>query len=138
MGGLRTKMPLTRVTCTIASLSIAGIPPFNGFWSKLLIVMAAFQAGLYGVAGITIIVSFVTLVSFLKVLRYAFLGELPETLKEIKESPVLMGISMVILAVLCVGLGLLLVPGIREVVLEPAVAALSGGVDYAKTVLAAF
>jgi multicomponent Na+:H+ antiporter subunit D len=138
MGGLQTKMPVTRATCTVASLSIAGVPPFNGFWSKLLIVIAAFQAGMHGLAGITIIVSFVTLVSFLKVLRYAFLGDLPERLKDIKESPALMGISLVVLAVLCTGLGILLVPGVREVVLEPAVAAISGGVDYAKNILAQF
>ena len=103
---------------------------------KRLIIIAAFQAGLHGIAGVTILVSFVTLVSFLKVLRYAFLGELPETLKSIKESPALMGISLVILAILCTGMGLLLLPSIREIVLEPAVAAISGGVEYAKTVLA--
>jgi len=138
MGGLRIKMPLTRATCTIASLSIAGVPPFNGFWSKLLIIIAAIQAGFYGIAGVTILVSFVTLISFLKVLRYAFLGELPETLQKIKESPVLMGISLVMLAILCVGLGALLIPGVREVVLDPAVASISKGVEYAKTVLAQF
>jgi len=131
-------MPVTRATCTIAALSIAGIPPFNGFWSKLIIVIAAFQAGFHGLGVVTILVSFVTLVSFLKVLRYAFLGRLPETLRQIKESPLLMSLSMIILAVLCTGMGLLLIPGVREVILEPAVAALVSGIEYGQVLAAKF
>ncbi|RKX79154.1 MAG: NADH/ubiquinone/plastoquinone (complex I) [Spirochaetes bacterium] len=135
MGGLISIMPVTRTTCSIASLSIAGVPPFNGFWSKLLIVIAAIQAGFHAVAGITILVSFITLISFLKVLRYAFLGELPEKLKNIKESPALMGVAQAILALFCIGMGLLLLPGPREFLLEPAVNALIQGVEYARIVL---
>jgi multicomponent Na+:H+ antiporter subunit D len=136
MGGLLHKMPITRGTCTIASLSIAGIPPFNGFWSKLLIVLAAFQAGFYGLAAVTILVSFVTLVSFLKVLRYAFLGSLRDALQSIREVPVLMSISAIILALFCTAMGALLIPGLREVVLEPAVEAITAGFEYAKIGLA--
>ena len=51
MGGLGERMPVTRATCTIASLSIAGVPPFNGFWSKLIIIIAAFQASVIAWAG---------------------------------------------------------------------------------------
>jgi multicomponent Na+:H+ antiporter subunit D len=136
MGGLLHKLPVTRGTCTIASLSIAGIPPFNGFWSKLLIVLAAFQAGYYGLAAVTILVSFVTLVSFLKVLRYAFLGSLSDALKQIREVPFLMSLSMIILAVLCTVMGALLLPGVREIVLEPAVNAIAAGFEYAEIGLA--
>ncbi|MDO8673837.1 MAG: NADH-quinone oxidoreductase subunit L, partial [Dehalococcoidia bacterium] len=34
MGGLRKTMPITFITVLIASLSLSGIPPFSGFWSK--------------------------------------------------------------------------------------------------------
>jgi multicomponent Na+:H+ antiporter subunit D len=136
MGGLGERMPLTRATCTIASLSIAGVPPFNGFWSKLLIVIACFQAGFHGLAAVTLLVSFVTLVSFLKVLRYAFLGSLPEALRTVRESPFLMSLAMVLLAVLCSAMGLLLVGGVREAFLQPAVNALQAGLEYARDVLA--
>ena len=136
MGGLGTKMPVTRATCTIASLSIAGVPPFNGFWSKLLIVIAAFQGGYHWLAVVTILVSFVTLISFLKVLRYTFLGELPEYLKQIRESPVSMLMPLIILAVLCMGMGILLIPGIKEVILDPATEVLVNGVRYAQDALA--
>jgi multicomponent Na+:H+ antiporter subunit D len=131
MGGLGTKMPVTRTTCTIASLSIAGVPPFNGFWSKLLIVIAAFQGGYHWLAVVTILVSFVTLISFLKVLRYAFLGELPDYLNQIRESPVSMLMPLIILTILCMGMGILLAPGIKEAILNPATAVLVNGVQYA-------
>ena len=138
MGGLLEQMPLTRTTCSIASLSIAGVPPFNGFWSKLIIVIACFQAGFPWLAAITILVSFVTLLSFLKVLRYAFLGKLPDALRQVRESPLLMSTALVILAILCMGMGLLLIPGVRAVILDPAVAALAGGLDYARVALPGF
>jgi len=131
MGGLRDKMPLTRITCTIASLSIAGVPPFNGFWSKLVIIIATIHAafahpGFFALTAVTILVSFVTLISFLKILRYVFLGSLPETFKEVKESPFFMGISLIVLAILCAGMGILLIPGIKEIILEPIVNVLIG------------
>ncbi|MHC4417137.1 MAG: complex I subunit 5 family protein, partial [Planctomycetota bacterium] len=54
MGGLAEKMPVTRATCTVASASIAGIPPFSGFWSKLVLVIAAVQAHFYWVAALIV------------------------------------------------------------------------------------
>jgi formate hydrogenlyase subunit 3/multisubunit Na+/H+ antiporter MnhD subunit len=78
----------------------------------------------------------VTLLSFIKVLRYAFLGQLPAVLKTVRESPAIMAIAMVVLAVFCTGMGLLLIPGAREMILDPAVGALADGMDYAQAVLA--
>ncbi|WP_223549505.1 NADH-quinone oxidoreductase subunit L [Aestuariivivens sp. NBU2969] len=43
MGGLRKYMPITNITFLIASLAIAGVPPFAGFWSKDEILVAAFE-----------------------------------------------------------------------------------------------
>jgi len=107
MGGLFKRMPVTSSSCSIASLSISGIPPFNGFWSKLLIIIALVQAEYYAIAAVTVGVSFLTLVSFIKVQRYSIFGDLPEKLKNIKEVPVLMGTVLVIFAVLCLLSGLL-------------------------------
>jgi proton-translocating NADH-quinone oxidoreductase chain L len=45
MGGLAKFMPITAVTFLIATLSISGIPPFAGFWSKDPIIGAAFEWG---------------------------------------------------------------------------------------------
>jgi len=136
MGGLADKMPVTRTTCTIASASIAGVPPFSGFWSKLILVIAAVQAGFYWIAAVIVFVSLCTLIMYLKVQRYVFLGELGENLGEVKENKGSMQIAMVSLACLCVLMGLLLfVPGLRENILEPAVKVLTDGLEYSSIVM---
>jgi len=136
MGGLAEKLPVTRATCTVASAAIAGIPPFSGFWSKLILVVAAIQAHFYWIAAIILFVSLCTLIMYLKVQRYVFLGELPENLQEIKENRGSMLVAMVFLACLCVLMGLLLlVPGLRNSILEPAVKVLVDGVSYSANVI---
>jgi len=136
MGGLAERMPITRTTCTVASASIVGIPPFSGFWSKLILVVAAVQAHLYWVAAIIVFVSLCTLIMYLKVQRYAFLGELPENLQQVKENKGSMLIAMVFLACLCVLMGLLvLVPGLKQNILDPAVQVLTDGVKYSAIVM---
>ena len=136
MGGLAERLPYTRATCTVASASIVGIPPFSGFWSKLILVVAAVQAQLYWVAAIIVFVSLCTLIMYLKVQRYVFLGELPENLRQVKENKGSMLVAMVFLACLCVLMGLLvLVPGLKESILQPAVDVLTNGLDYSADVI---
>jgi multicomponent Na+:H+ antiporter subunit D len=133
MGGLADKMPVTRATCTVASASVAGIPPFSGFWSKLILVIAAAGAQLYWVAAIIVFVSLCTLIMYLKVQRYVFLGELPENLQQVEENKGPMLVAMVFLACLCVLMGLLvIVPSLKANILEPAVNVLTEGLGYSK------
>ncbi|HEY5132125.1 MAG TPA: proton-conducting transporter membrane subunit [Candidatus Krumholzibacteriaceae bacterium] len=106
MGGLIRKMPVTSTACSIASLSISGVPPFNGFWSKLIIIVALVQAGYYIYGGIAVLVAFVTLVSFIKLQRFVIFGQLPARFAALKESPFAMTFPLVVLAILCLGLGL--------------------------------
>jgi hydrogenase-4 component B len=109
LGGLAAFMPYTTGATTIASLSIAGVPPFNGFTSKWLIVAGCLLAGmrfpLFLVLGIVaLFISLATLASFLKVLGSVFLGLGDEKLG-IKEVPISMVVPQVVLAALCVLLG---------------------------------
>lgn len=59
MGGLRKYLPITHITFLIACLTIAGVPPFSGFFSKDEILTAAFESNKllfaveYIVAGLT-------------------------------------------------------------------------------------
>ncbi len=112
LGGLWNKMPVTARTCSVAALSISAIPPFGGFFSKLIIVIAAVQAAdimgpaAYYLAAVTIFVSFMTIVSFIKVQKMAFFGELPAKLEKVKEVPAPMWGSLLILALFCIGFGL--------------------------------
>jgi len=122
MGGLAKSMPVTAATSFIASMSISGIPPFNGFFSKLIIIIAAIMAKFYLIALLAVIVSIVTLASFLKFQRYAFFNKTDNKNENyIKEVPFPMVFSMVVLSILCVLLSLLALPEIREAVLTPAI-----------------
>jgi len=136
MGGLAERMPVTRTTCTVASAAIVGIPPFSGFWSKLILVWAAIQAHYIWVAAIIVFVSLCTLIMYLKVQRYVFLGELPENLQEIKENRFSMLVPMVALACLCLLMGLLvLVPDLKQSILDPAVKVLTDGLAYSSSII---
>jgi len=135
LGGISEVMPITGSTALIGSLSIGGIPPLSGFWSKLVIILAAVQSGHYILASVAVLASIVTITYYLKSLRFTFFGELPAAFAKIKESPVLMCIPLIILTILTIGMGVLLLPGVRALLLDPAVSIIEGGIDYAKTVL---
>ena len=135
LGGLYQKMPITTSTAMAGSLSISGLPPMGGFWGKLVIVLAAIEAGHYILAGIAVLVSIVTLAYYLKVQRMVYFGVLKKTFQNVREVPWLMCVSMIVLAVLCVGLGVLLLPQLRAIFLGPAVKVVENGIDYAKVVL---
>lgn len=137
MGGLREKMPVTADTSLIASMSIAGIPPFNGFWSKLIIIVAAIQANHIGYAAFAVLASILTLASFTKVQRYAFFGKLNKRCTDVKEVPIFMCVAMIGLAAVCIIGGLLAIPYFSKDFLSAAGNVLTGGMDYAKIVFGA-
>lgn len=137
MGGLSQKMPVTGTTSLIASMSISGIPPFSGFWSKLIIIIAALQARQFVLAFIAILVSIITLAYYLKVQKLAFFGKLRKKWEGVKEVPFPMKLSMVILSIICLVGGVLLIPSISEVFLETARDALLAGKEYAALVFGA-
>ncbi|MEE8317505.1 MAG: monovalent cation/H+ antiporter subunit D family protein [Candidatus Omnitrophota bacterium] len=137
MGGLKEKMPVTANTSLVASMSISGIPPFNGFWSKLIIIVACIQAGHLAYAFWAVLASILTLAYFMKVQRYGFFGELKKGLSHVKEVPFFMKFSMIILAIICLLGGLLLIPDISGDLLNVARDAVLTGQDYAGIVFGA-
>ena len=105
MGGLRRMMPWTYGTFVIASLSIAGIWPLAGFWSKDEILASSLgsQPILFVLALLTV---FMTAFYMFRVVFMTFGGEYrggsPEAHGHPHESPPVMVVPMVILAVLAV------------------------------------
>ncbi len=74
MGGLRQYMPWTFATMGIATLAIAGIPPFAGFWSKDEILWKAFGASwVYWLIGVT--TAFITSFYMFRLMYMTFGGE---------------------------------------------------------------
>jgi len=118
----------------VASMSIAGLPPFNGFWSKLIIIVACVNAGHPVYAVWAVLASIMTLASFMKVQKYVFFGELKDKFKAIREVPFAMQLSMVLLALICFFGGLLLVPAVSGDFLQSAADAITNGKEYAQIV----
>ena len=136
MGGLAKQMPATAATSFIASMSISGIPPFNGFFSKLIIIIAAIMAKFYLLALLAVIVSIITLASFLKFQRYAFFNKTDnKNERKIKEVPFPMVFSMVIMSIFCILLSILVFPQIREAVLSPAIDILMDPSKYSSIII---
>lgn len=137
LGGLKEVLPVTSGTSMIGSLAISGIPPFNGFFSKLIIIIAAVQAKYYAIAFLAVLVSIITLAYFMKLQRYTFFNKSSANWqkKGIKRVPFSMAFSMIVMAVLCFIMGVLYLPGIREMVLQPAVDVLLNSTNYAEIIL---
>lgn len=130
MGGLGKRMPVTSVTNLIGALSIAGVPPLNGFWSKLIIIVALVQAGQPVFALIAVLASVLTLWYYLLMQRKAFFGRLNEKWAAVKEAPFWMTAATVLLALLCVGIGILFASTVATWI-QPAADILADGVRAA-------
>jgi len=108
MGGLGSRMPWTGVTSTVAALSTSGVPPFAGFWSKLIIIIALWKAQDYAYAWIAVLMSVVTLAYFLVLQRKVFFGKVSQELAEVHEASFALVFPAVVLAAITSGVGVLL------------------------------
>lgn len=104
LGGLWKKMPLTMVATMIAAFSISGIPGFNGFISKGLVISAAGLAHMPILQLVLILGSIGTFLSFLKLTYFIFFNKPKEEIK-VRSVPLHMKAAMGITASLCVLLG---------------------------------
>jgi len=114
LGGLGRRMPVTFAVFLFAGLSLAGVPPLNGFASKWVIYQAAFQAGHPLLALGAMLASLFTLAAVLKFAHAAFLGAPTAKALHASEAPLSMLIPMGVLTAASVAVGvmpgLLLVP----------------------------
>ncbi len=74
MGGLMTRRPLLAVIFFIAAFSLAGIPPSSGFVSKLGLLQIALDTQHWWIAGVSLLVSLLTLMSMVRLWQVAFTG----------------------------------------------------------------
>jgi len=104
LGGLRSKMPITFACFVVAAVSISGVPPFNGFFSKELVYDGALERGWIFYAA-AVIGSFFTAASFLKLGHAAFLGKVSKENASVKEVSPVMYIPMILIALICIVFG---------------------------------
>lgn len=100
MGALRKLMPITSFTFIIAWLSIAGLPPFSGFWSKGDVLAGAYQSSviLWAIGALTAVLTAYYMGREVYLVFYG--GQRFDSSTHVHESPKIMTIPLVILAVL--------------------------------------
>jgi len=104
MGGLRKHLPVTFITMLIATLAISGFPPFAGFFSKDEILVAAYTHSFW-MYFILLLTSVLTAFYMFRMLMMTFFGDFRGThhqLEHLHESPKVMTIPLIALAVLSV------------------------------------
>ncbi len=136
MGGLGAGMPWTRAMMWLATLAIAGVPFFSGFFSKDEILTSVFMrsregliaqnsflgipgsAWLLGVYGAGLVTALITAVYMTRMMRYTFHGpsRLPAAAREhVHEAPWVMTGPLVVLGVLSVVGGVLNIPHVFHI-----------------------
>ncbi len=134
IGGLEKSMPVTAWSYILGSLSLAGVPPFAGFFSKLLIIVGAVASKMYWLAIVAALFSTVTLGYLLRVITRVFTSRKTEKPTETRESPSMILLAMVILVVLALLFGIGFRP-VLDYIIQPAAEVLFGGLAYATLVL---
>ena len=107
MGGLSKKLKITFFTFLIGCLAITGIPPFSGFFSKDAILLAAFEHDERGkiliLYSISLFTALLTTYYMFRLLFITFTGKFRGTKEQehhLHESPALMTVPLIVLAVL--------------------------------------
>jgi proton-translocating NADH-quinone oxidoreductase chain N len=107
--GLGRRMPITAIALSISLLALAGVPPLNGFWSKLVLFGAAINSGpvvswgpYLAIAGL--LNSALSLGYYAWIIRKMYMEEGPDT-KRIKEPKAMVAV-LVFSMVFMVGFGI--------------------------------
>jgi len=133
--GVMKKSPAVGYTNLIGTLSISGMPPFGGFWSKLLIILGCIQSGHFAAGAIAVGVGILTLVYYFKAMTPVLFGRdgSGDTQAGVRLSPAIY-IPILVLAVLCVFSGLMLLPNFGNQLLKNAASLLCTSGEYLQLV----
>jgi len=77
LGGLLKSDRSLAIVFFLLAMSLAGLPPFTGFWGKMMLIEAGFSAGANIIVAVSIFTSIFTLFSMLKIWNYAFWRDAP-------------------------------------------------------------
>jgi len=104
LSGLSYKAPLVSVAFFIGLLTITGVPPFAGFWSKFFLLGGAINLG--GSVGFLLLVPFflemvVAFAWFLRVGHSVFFGEISDAAAIATDPPASMSMALIVLSIMC-------------------------------------
>lgn len=107
--GLAKRMPITAIALSISLLALAGVPPLNGFWSKLVLFNAAIVTGpeiwwgpYLAIAGV--LNSALSLGYYAWIMRKMYMEESPDTTK-VKEPRAMLAV-LIFSMIFMVGFGI--------------------------------
>jgi NADH-quinone oxidoreductase subunit L len=110
MGGLWKKLRVTGPLFLIGTLAISGVPLFSGFFSKDEILIAAWEGGHPVLFVLAVVAAFFTAFYMFRLFFMVFTGKPRTEMKSVHESPSLMTLPMILLAVLAVVAGYVQTP----------------------------
>jgi len=106
LGGAADGSPLLATLFMLAGLALAGAPPLSGFVAKFMLLRSGLEAANYVIVAVSIVVSFLTLYSMMKIYRYVFWREETETAIVVPGEPVrTFAIASLVTLSLVMGLG---------------------------------
>ena len=106
IAGVGRKMPITSTALAIAVLGLIGMPPLNGFISKLIIFISCLDSGILWLGILLIIFSAISTGYYIRILRALIAASQNKRLDNVKEAPILMLIPIYCLVFLVVLLGI--------------------------------
>ncbi len=104
--GLGRHRPLTALALTMALLSLAGMPPLPGFWSKWLLILSAIHSGLWWLAFVGVFNSVLAVLYYLWLIQRLFFAEPTEYVLQSREVHPAIKVSLMMLMGLMVIIGL--------------------------------
>ncbi len=85
--GLYQKDPLLTLALSICLLSLGGIPPLAGFFGKLYLFWAGWQAGAYGLVLVGLVTSVISIYYYIRVVKMMVVKEPDEMSESVKQYP---------------------------------------------------
>ena len=107
-GNLYKHKPYLAVLFLLSALSLAGIPPFSGFWAKFSLLKSGFEGGFYWISGVALFVGVLTLFSMTKIWGEVFWKKAPEdSIQHLDTKPIYWSyVPVVLITALTLYLGL--------------------------------
>lgn len=110
LAGIGRRMKITGLTFIVGSMALAGVPPLNGFQSEFMIILSGIQKGAvdsswYLLSAIMVLNILFSVGYYLRIIQIIVLREPSSLASKAREAPATMLFSMVILALLCIVIG---------------------------------
>jgi F420H2 dehydrogenase subunit N len=99
LSGLSKRMPVTAFALSISFLALAGVPPLNGFWSKLLLFASVLNTPYAWLAVAAVANSALSMGYYAMIIRRMYMEE-PDEPTKVKEPKLMIGIYIVLLALI--------------------------------------